>query len=239
MTASLPRLWRLDRRQLAILLIVILLHIALVALFIWLSPPNSAVKLAARDLISFNVLPDAPVVKEPETKPKAKAGAKPKPSTQPPVKPAEAPPKPFDLGLMPAVDIRNLPNYRNEQTQGQAQAGPGPDSTTSVGPGAGPNGEPLYNAEWQREPTNAELAYYVPRGAPPNSVALIACRTAPRNLVEDCVELGETPRGSGVARAMVNAAWQFRVKPPRKGGDAMVGAWVRIRISFSERSAGG
>ncbi|MEY2884737.1 MAG: hypothetical protein RL490_2461, partial [Pseudomonadota bacterium] len=93
-------------------------------------------------------------------------------------------------------------------------------------------------AEWQREPTNAELAYYIPRGAPPNSVALIACRTAPRNLVEDCVELGETPRGSGVARAMVNAAWQFRVKPPRKGGEAMVGAWVRIRISFSERSAG-
>ncbi|PTD21662.1 hypothetical protein [Sphingomonas fennica] len=138
-----------------------------------------------------------------------------------------------------ASDISKLPSH----TEGRATAdastagsGAGQDSS-SDGPGSGPNGERLYNAEWYRPPTNAELNYYLPANAPRVGTGLIACRTAPNYRVEDCREIADAPPGSGLARAIRQAAWQFRVLPPRIGGRPMVGAWVRIRIDFTERGA--
>jgi protein TonB len=64
---------------------------------------------------------------------------------------------------------------------------------------------------------------------------LIVCRTAPDFRVEDCVGLDEYPDGSNLQRAVLAAAWQFRVRPPRVGGVSKVGAWVRIRIDYTER----
>jgi glycerol-3-phosphate dehydrogenase len=38
------------------------------------------------------------------------------------------------------------------------------------------------------------------------------------------------------ARALVNASWQFKVRPPRINGIPEVGSWVRIRIEFSSKN---
>jgi protein TonB len=63
---------------------------------------------------------------------------------------------------------------------------------------------------------------------------MIACRTVADFRVDDCVAVGES-RGSQLVRAMLAAAWQFRVRPPRIGGRLQVGEWVRIRIDYGVR----
>jgi protein TonB len=126
---------------------------------------------------------------------------------------------------MVASDISRLP-----------AAGSG-DAGDSEVVGRGPNGEALYAAEWAREPTDAELGGYLPRNAP-DGFGLIACKTIAGNRVEDCVELDQYPHGSHLASAVRQAAWQFRVRPPRKGGRAMVGSWVQIRIDYYHTGSG-
>lgn len=112
----------------------------------------------------------------------------------------------------------------------------GPAFTPSAGDtpriaGSGPNGEPLYAARWYREPYAEELAGYLSTAQGPGW-GLIDCRTAPDFRVEACVVIGESPQGSGIGRAVQAAAWQFKVRPPQRGGRPMVGEWVRIRIVY-------
>ena len=97
--------------------------------------------------------------------------------------------------------------------------------------GTAPNGEPLYAASWYREPTDAELGAYLSTASGPGW-GLIACRTAPGYRVEDCVGLAEYPQGSQITRAVLAAAWEFKVRPPRLGGQPQVGSWVRNRIDY-------
>jgi protein TonB len=159
--------------------------------------------------------------------------AQPKPVAKPPSvvlpsKPTIAQPHPSPFIEMShdelaAADIGKLP-----------KAGDG-DSGDSEAVGRAPNGDVLYAAEWARHPTDAELGGYLPRNAP-DGFGLVACKTIAEDRVEDCQEIDETP-GSHLARAVREAAWQFRVRPPRKNGHPLIGSWVRIEIDY-ERVGG-
>jgi periplasmic protein TonB len=120
-----------------------------------------------------------------------------------------------------AADISTLP-----------KAGDGGAGDSEV-VGKGPNGEALYKAEWLREPSDAEINGYWPHAV--TGWGLVACKTIPNDRVNDCVELDQSPPGSHLASAVRQAAWQFRVRPPRKGGRALIGAWVRILIEIDAR----
>ncbi len=126
---------------------------------------------------------------------------------------------------------------RMKRGSGSAEAGTAGGS--AGGEGDGPGGVRLYNAQWYREPTDAEMAPYMPRNRMPGEWAMIACRTIEKYHVEDCQELGESPPGSGLARALRQASWQFLVRPPRVNGKSQIGEWVRIRFDFTRKKGEG
>ena len=108
----------------------------------------------------------------------------------------------------------NAPGYVKSAERG---GGGGPGDSAKVG--TAPNGQPLYAAEWYREPTQTELAAYMPRSmVQGGGWGLIACKTAPRYRVTDCVELGSST-GSRLAGAARQAAWQFLVRPLAAGSE--------------------
>jgi protein TonB len=116
---------------------------------------------------------------------------------------------------------------------GSGNSGKGGAGDTPFAEGEAPGGEHLYYADWYRKPTSAELSGYLPPGFRKSGWGMIACQMVENYRVENCRALGQSP-GSGLSRAVLNAAWQFRVRPPSIGGRPIMGAWVRIRIEFSE-----
>lgn len=128
---------------------------------------------------------------------------------------------------MAAADIGKIKG--TAPASGGQEAG---GSGGTYGPGDGPGGAVLYNADWFRPPSDAQLAGYLPEKRPDKGWGMIACQTMPRYKVDNCQVLGESPRGSGFGRAVLNAAWQFQVVPPRINGKPQIGTWVRIRIDY-------
>lgn len=224
-----------DRRRAATLALVVGIHLLLAFLFLVLTPPMLK---PLEQVKTFTLLPSAPKPKATPSPKQHRAAAK-----KSPAKPAKPPPKPvippsqlvFGDPALQHFDLAKVPSHSDDRVA-TADAGTGRDSDTTGQPGAGPGGATLYNAEWYREPTNAELGGYIKHALTTHgSWAVIACKTAPQYRVEDCQELGESSPGSGLARAVREAAWQFRVLPPRIDGKPIMGAWVRIRIEFNER----
>lgn len=164
--------------------------------------------------------------------------AQPQPPAQTETPPPEAPPLPAPRPLLQnSFSLESVPQPPRPAPRAQApQQTYGPAFTPSPGDtpriaGSGPNGEPLYAARWYRRPYQDELAGYLSTAQGPGW-GMIDCRTAPNFRVEDCVIVGEAPQGSGLGRAVQAAAWQFKVRPPQRGGMPLVGEWVRIRIDY-------
>ncbi len=222
------------------LIVEALIILALLSLNRQSEPPPGA----GRPLVTINVGAEpaqaAPQKSEDKPRPQAAQREEP-PKPLPPLpkvplatNPRQQPPTPPSKAFVEvskedfaAMDIAKLGPKSGAQISG-------PPST--MGPGEGPGGQPLYNAEWVREPTDGELAPYfsAAKSRPPGAWAMIACKTIANFHVENCQQLGESPPGTGLSKALRLAAWQFLVRPPRIGNKAQLGVWVRIRFDFSK-----
>jgi protein TonB len=205
--------------------------------------------------IEFAAPPEPEAPAEPESESAASPDTPSPPVTQQELAPEPLRPSPLAINPSPAPEP--APQQQQPQQPPQPQASPSPKIGARIRPGrtmgpadtgnprtagdsqrvgTAPNGEPLYAARWYREPTDQELAGYLSTARSPG-VALIACKTVPGYYVEDCVLLSESPQGSLLGRAVLAAAWQFRVRPARLGGREQFGTWVRIRITYSQSAA--
>lgn len=255
--------WRDGARQrkLASLAIALALEALILLLLLTLGTRIAGVE-DSEDLTTFEAVEFAgPSEPEPEPAPETSAAETPQEVQPVPDQPAPQPQRPSPLALNPQPAPPAAPPAPpappEPQAPPQPAARPAPKIGAKINPGrsygpadtgdprkagdsekvgTAPNGEPLYAARWYREPTDQELAGYLSTANGPGS-ALIACRTVPDYYVEDCVLLGESPQGSMMGRAVLAAAWQFRVRPARIGGREQVGSWVRIRIDYSVRRA--
>jgi protein TonB len=249
-----------DRRRATSLALTILAHLV-IALLLWrLAPVLDPPEEPGRSL-TVNLLPvgDNQSTATKSAKAPARAAqasrrtapeppaAQAQPTEETPVPPPEQTTFPGYLMLSKndyaASDVGRIPSRRSGGSAGKQLAaadgqGDGDDGETSASAGTGPGGQRLFNAEWYVEPAQSQLSPYLPKEVPLGSWAEIACRTAANYRVEDCVQLGDSRTGSGLARGIREAAWQFRVRPPRINGKAQIGAWVRIRIDFTKVGGG-
>ena len=223
--------------------LTLIAHLLLLLMLLRLAPPFAKMSPPHGSLVTFSVAPDA----QQET---ARSRSAAKPRHAPAATPAPAAPPPPIVKVPPVVapwvltpglekfDVRQVPQTaKTQQSSDASVADESNGASDSDRPVAyGPGGQPLYDAQWYREPTDAQLAFYLKDARPGPGYGMIGCQTVARYHVDNCVELSETP-GSGLARAVREAAWQFLVLPPRIGGHLQVGAWVRIRIDYTERKA--
>jgi len=175
-----------------------------------------------------------------------KAAPRPERDRSPPPPPPQTertpPPPPVPVPTTPGMIVLSRDDFAASDIGGirsrSTAKGSGEESAKAdtgggkpvYGPSMAPGGRSLYAADWYREPTRAEMAPFMPENQT-EGWGMIACQTADRFRVENCRELGETP-GSGIARGMRRASWQFLVRPPSVDGKPTIGAWVRIRFDL-------
>ena len=222
------------RRRVSGLALALAIEILLILAFLTLDfRPEGPPEFQGGRLTTFDVAAEQEAATKSVQKQAEAERQRPRPIL-PPIKPRlQLPERPLPMLIVSkevyeASDISKL-GSNAPGASAELAGGGSPGDSERVG--TAPNGQPLYAAEWYREPTHTELGGYLPKNMPESGGwGLIACKTAPRFRVTDCVELGQEPAGSHLAGAVRQAAWQFLVRPPRKGGKSLVGEWVRIRV---------
>ncbi|HSG34371.1 MAG TPA: hypothetical protein VLA37_07540 [Sphingomonadaceae bacterium] len=226
------------------LVVALAIEVVLLLLLLSLGRSDEPQLAEATRVTTFNA--DNAAEEEPSPEPEAEPDAeRPLPreatplDTQPPPPVPATPPRPqVDRTpvqpRMSAFDLSNLPRPAPPRQPGYGPAAPANLPRDSERVGTMPNGEPLYRAEWYREPSDQMLGDYLSTAQGPGW-GMIACRTEPQWKVVDCVALEERPANSRIARAVLAAAWEFQVRPPRLGGKYQYGEWVRIRIDYNLR----
>jgi len=98
--------------------------------------------------------------------------------------------------------------------------------------GTAPDGQPIYAVAWYRKPYDSELSGYLSTSQGPGW-GEIMCKTTLEFRVENCSVYDESPDRSGIAKAVLAASWQFKVRPARVGGRSLPGTWVLIHIDYT------
>lgn len=226
------------------LLLALILEALLVLALLSLGRVDLTRKSDGAALKTFALAPDSDEQKAAPEKPSPQPTLRqaqsdtPQPTPDKPVLPQTLPSmiqmSPQDMEL---ADISKIRPRQEEAPNVRSTFGPTDNGASSDTPrmaGTGPNGEPLYAAEWYRKPYDNELSGYLSTASGPGW-GLIACRTAADFRVDDCAIVDEYPAGSRIANAVLQASWQFRVRPPRRGGRTLIGEWVGIRIDYGIR----
>lgn len=239
-------LLREERRRRGIgLAAALAIEALLVLLLLTLSQSKDPPQPQGTTVTTFDASPEQEAAPDPPSEERQDPAARPSPAPRQEAEPIPQPPQPvpppaavlprrelprdFDLAQLPKAPTRPAPAQPAYGPQGSSGF---PGDSERVG--TAPDGSPLYAAEWYRRPSQKMLGDYLSTTRGPGW-GLIACRTVPDWRVEDCVAVGEYPQGSGIARAVLAAAWEFQVRPPRLRGQHVYGAWVRIRIDYEIR----
>ena len=240
--AGLDERWPDWRRRVGGMALALALEVGLLLLLLTLGTNVAGVREAAESLTTIDFSPEPPP-EAPQPKQEEMPTALPR-ATRAPRQDLPTPPQPMPTpaAMLPVAPPTQAADPAPPTTprikaviraQGSGPAGPPNRATAgdSERIGTAGNGEPLYRARWYREPTDQELRGYLSTASGPG-YALINCRTVPDFRVEDCELVDEYPSGAQLGRAVVAAAWQFKVRPPQLSGRSLVGSWVRIRITY-------
>jgi protein TonB len=219
------------RSRIAALFLALAMSVLVIAILIMMGAlPPGAGEIVSK-LIAVDLSPPQAARKRPPAIAGAKHATAAAVKVRPPVPVPEHPEPPFKWIKLSREEYAGSDIGKMARHAASADSGQG--GAADSGPDEGPGGARLYNAEWYRKPTRAELVTYLPAASVPGDWAMIVCRTIEKNRVDDCRELSDSRPGSGLAHGLRNAAWQFLIRPPRADGRPIIGAWVRIRFDLT------
>lgn len=91
------------------------------------------------------------------------------------------------------------------------------------------------NPDWQRLPTQEDIARYFPKAANEEDLAgraVLSCTVGVDGRLAGCSAEAITPEGAGFGEAAVAMSEVFRMRPKTLNGNPVAGGTVRIPISF-------